>query len=386
MITNLLKFRVPWIASLFTVALITMLPPTASAFDFEFQNLYYNIKNDDEVGVTSHGETPGSYTGEITIPETVEFEGKTYKVTSIGANAFSECNSLTAVNIPESVTQIGVEAFNLCGSLASVNIPDGVTYIGGGAFGRCNSLTSIILPSSLKGIEEYTFFACEKLTSVLFPESIEYIGKSAFESCTSLQSVVIPKSVYSISNAFGRCSSLTEFVVDEENDTYASYDDALLNKSGNNLIYVAAGKQGHFDIPETVQRISSFAFYGCNKLKSVNIPGSVTYIDTRAFQECGITSIKIPDSVTSIKDAFTCCGALTSIILPANLTELNGWAFYGCGSLTSITIPESVTSIGSRVGISRTGETFYACDLLNYKIPYKGVISERRDDYFSLDA
>lgn len=363
MIPHLFKIKVSWIASLLIVTFLSMLSAKASAHDFEVDNLCYNITGDVNVEVT-HGETSGSYEGEITIPETVMYEGKTYTVTAIGDNAFSECNSLTKVNIPETVTRIESEAFNICGSLASINIPDGVTYIGHGAFGRCNSLTSIKLPNSLKGIEDWTFFACETLSSVLIPESAEYIGYGAFEGCPSLVSIIIPKSVNSIDNAFGRCNSLSEIHVDEDNPSYSSYGGVLLDKSGKTLICVPAGSQGHFNIPETVIEIGSFAFFGCNQIKSVNIPESVTFIGNRAFQECGIISLEIPNSVTHINDAFFSCEDLTSITLPDKLAEIYGWTFFGCGLLTSIIIPESVTSIGKDVGISGMGLTFYDCGSL----------------------
>ena len=101
-------------------------------------------------------------------------------------------------------------------------------------------------------------------------------------------------------------------------------------------------------IPESVSSIEEQAFYSCRKLTSVIIPNSVTSIENSVFSACdGLTSVTIPNSVTSIgRAAFASCRSLTSINIPENVTSIGFNAFRYCSSLTSIYIPESVTSIG----------------------------------------
>lgn len=102
------------------------------------------------------------------------------------------------------------------------------------------------------------------------------------------------------------------------------------------------------NIPDGVTSIGSYAFYYCEKLTSVNIPDGVTSIYCSAFHGCNsLTSINIPDGVTSIGEwVFAECSSLTSINIPDSVTSIDYAAFIECSSLTSITIPDGVTSIG----------------------------------------
>ena len=132
-------------------------------------------------------------------------------VTTIGDGAFSGCSSLTSVTIPNSVTTIGDYAFSGCSSLTSVTIPNSVTTIGGGAFSDCSSLTSVTIPNSVTEIGGYTFSGCSSLTSVTIPNSVTTIGVNAFSDCDNLASVTIPNSVTKIGeSAFSGCINITQ--------------------------------------------------------------------------------------------------------------------------------------------------------------------------------
>ena len=324
------------------------------AHDFEMNGIYYNIIPDNKsVQVSCYGDRYSrvpdeyKYKGSVVIPEMVNYRGVNYNVTSIGFGAFSGCDGLTSITIPNSVTTIGRSAFGGCDGLTSITIPSSVTLIEYKAFSHCAGLTSITIPESVISIGNGAFEGCDGLTSITIPNSVNSIGDGTFLGCNGLASITIPNSVTWIGGyAFDGCNGLTSIT-----------------------------------IPESVTTIGRSAFEGCNGLASITIPNGVTSIGDGAFYGCtGLTSITIPESVTSIGNgAFSCCDGLTEIVvdesnrvydsrehcnaiietasnsliagckntvIPNSVTSIGHSAFYGCTGLTSITIPVSVTSIG----------------------------------------
>ena len=257
--------------------------------------------------------TNGKYYGAVVIPEKVTHEGREYNVTKITDNAFSYCEDLTSVTIPNSVTSIGQFAFKRCSNLNSIILPNNISSIDNYVFQSCSGLTSVTIPNSVTSIGRGAFDSCIGLTSITIPNNLTSIGECAFQNCIGLTSITIPNSVTSLGNyAFAKCTGLTSFT-----------------------------------IPSSISYIGGSMFFGCTSLSSVTIPISVTEIYNSAFSGCtGLTSITIPNSVTTIYDSvFSGCTGLTSFTIPSNITYIGGSMFSGCTGLTSITIPNSVTTI-----------------------------------------
>ena len=190
----------------------------AFAHDFEVDGIYYNITSASDLTVEvtykdSDSSDYNEYFDSVVIPQSVVYNNRTFKITSIGNGAFSSCSGLTNVTIPNSVTNIGYSAFRGCSGLTSVTIPNSVTSISGRAFDGCSGLTSVTIPNSVTSVGDYAFYDCSSLTSVVIPNSVTSIDYFAFCSCTSLTSVTIPNSVTRIfGGAFYCCSSLTEII------------------------------------------------------------------------------------------------------------------------------------------------------------------------------
>ena len=129
------------------------------AYDFVADGIYYNITSAENLTVAVTYETTdyNSYSGDVVIPATVEYDSKTYNVTGIGQSAFYWCSGLTSIEIPSGVTRIGSEAFDSCTGLTSIELPSSVTSIGSGVFANCSGLTSITIPDGLTTLASNAF-------------------------------------------------------------------------------------------------------------------------------------------------------------------------------------------------------------------------------------
>lgn len=134
-------------------------------------------------------KSSGKYSGNIVIPESVEYRGTTCRVTSIGDKAFYDCSGLASVTIPNGVESIGNYAFSGDSGLTSVTIGNSVTSIGRQAFYGCSSLTSVTIPNSVTSIGGWAFYNCSSLTSVTIGNGIKYIDRCAFAGCEELLDV-----------------------------------------------------------------------------------------------------------------------------------------------------------------------------------------------------
>ena len=342
--------------------------------------------------VTEIGENSFAYIGDLTsvyIPNTV---------IAIGKEAFARCTGLSSLTIPNSVTNIGVAAFQLCSSLTSITIPNSVTSIGSSAFANCSSLTSVMLPNSLTCIGAYVFSSCTNLPSITIPTSVTSIGNFAFSGCSKLEYIVIPDNVQSIGyDAFWRCKGLDSVVIGNGVESIGTWafcecsnmtsltigngikfiDDAAFsgcnklqkviindlaswcrisfkNYVSNPLVYaqhlyIGETEIEDLEIPNTVSKINSVAFYGFSGIKTLTIPISVQSIGFNAFFYCkNLTSIKLPSRLTVIPEAcFGACVNLREVIIPNSVTTIGNNAFAGCSSLSTIFIGNKVNQINS---------------------------------------
>ena len=299
--------------------------------------------------------------GQVVIPETVEYNGINYTVTIIGEGAFFENEGIiTDVTIPNTVTTIGNCAFSQCEGLKSIVIPNSVTIIGELAFHGCKGAESITLGNSVKSIGDMAFSGCSKVTSLTIPQSVTYIGYSAFSTCYALDAIYITD--------LAKWCQIDFF--DSNPLVYAKH------------LYLNGEEITDLVIPENIRTIKPYAFNGYKGLKSVTIPASTTSIGWHAFSMCrnlessiideknpkydsrencnaiidketnslfmGCKNSIVPNSVTSIgAGAFSNCYGLTEISLPNSVSRIEESAFYDCLNLKDVTIPKTMSYIGT---------------------------------------
>ncbi len=360
----------------------TTIISSATSGDFTYEVIHYD--GQDMAGIIGFN---ASFTGEVTIPETLG----DYPVRYIGDDAFRYHTGITKVTVP--------------GELL---------FISGAAFGECRNLTTVTL-SSVEEIESFSFSCCESLTTVTLPSNLTSIGRNAFEQCYALPAITIPASVDTIKDyAFNQCSSLENVIfkgtppatmgtnvfantatgiLGEYPAAQATLWEAQLNnnntwhgltmyKEGTEpptsseteetsvfttttnetglTITGYTGTDTEVIIPSKINNtkvtaIGGGAFYECSSLTSITIPDGVTYIGANAFWKCsGLTSIMLPDSVKRIDNSsFSNCTALTSVDLGKGIEELGQGCFYYT-PVSVVLIPKSVKVI-EEVAFGRSG-------------------------------
>ncbi|MBO7251636.1 MAG: leucine-rich repeat protein [Oscillospiraceae bacterium] len=284
---------------------------------------FYTTQNDEQKVAVITG-----YSGYM--PRELELPGKLkgYTVVSIGSDAFKD--------------QVRLE---------HVVIPDSVQKIEEGAFYGCRSLESIVLPRDLKSIGDYAFYRCDSLMEITFPEGMESIGVQAFYRCNSLREVTIPGTVHTICDgAFTNCAGL------EKVDMLSGVE-----RVGNNAFYCCE-KLATISIAPTVYVVGADAFrmtpwfdnqtaefviYGKDVLIKYNgddagvIIPTIRYIGGSAFYgNEKLTSVEFPRGLVGIYgNAFYGCSNLAYALIPDNLKFIEDYAFAGT-NLQIVSLPE----------------------------------------------
>ena len=294
-------------------------------------------------------------------------------VTTIGAYTFNGCSKITSASISETVTSISTAAFSQSG-LKEINIPGTVKTIWDNAFTLCSSLETVILNEGLETIKGSAFNRCSALTSITLPEGAKITGGYAFEDCTSLQSADLGRSSATVlyTATFGDCTQLNSVILPSgltEIQTDAFENTALTS----------------IEIPDSVSSLGQNVFKGCFYLESIDLSNTtVSEIGSETFSGCAaLKSVLLPETLTDIADsAFNSCSALASIDLGKTaINTINQDTFAVCTALSTVILPAKLETISERafsgcssltqITIPATvtyvgSEAFYDCSLLEF--------------------
>lgn len=328
--------------------------------DFVVGKLAYNVINLDSL-TCEVAPKPGNYSGSIVIPDTVNYQGRSFTVKAIGEDAFCY-STITSIVIPKSITQIKKSAFSDSRTLASITIPESVTSIGNycfsgskflrtvklpnslleigtEAFCGCNSLVTITLPQNIKVLRNRRVFAeCKQLRKVIFPDGFTELGIGTFQGC-GFSTFQLPSSLEIIGEyCFKDCPNLTTISIPNS-----------VREIGA-AAFTGCKLLSNISLSDNLTQISDWCFEGCNSLKSITFPQSVIKVSSSAFQDCiQLRTVKMGDHVKSIEQsAFSGCTALTSINFCDSITSFGVCAFRKCENLKSFHTPNQLKEIEQR--------------------------------------
>ena len=294
-----------------TVIENTSRPMTEVISQVTIDQLVYNLDTETmtaSVVKAAKVDTDTDYLDEITVPATVEYEGKTYTVTALENGAFAYRQYLSYVTLPETITKIDQRAFIKCWALESINLPNSIKSIGKWAFKGCECLLEIHLPDNLETLGEEVFYNCPSLRSLRFNDKLKEIPFGAFAYCRNISEFVLPQNLETIgSQAFYGCETIAKL-----------------------------------DIPETVTEIGSYAFGTCISLTDVIIPKTIKKIKEGTYINCiGIKKVVIPEQVDTIEaKAFAFCENLDDVVISKNVEFIGVNAFDAC-SMSFLTFEDS---------------------------------------------
>lgn len=354
--------------------------------------LYYNLYDDGTAEIVRNPDNSSIYSMEsLAIRATVTYNGVTYRVTTIGNNAFFN-STIKSISGGGNITKIGLCAFYGCKSLTSIgNILDNVTEIPSEVFDGCTSLTgNITITAPITSIGNNVFHNCSddnlsvsftNLTDAVISQSafcgftglksvagtVKSIGYIAFNSCTNFENLELYNTTTPPtlgSDVFNNSSKLTVYVHPDILASYQAADgwkDLSLQSLSEKVYYNVTPADGNgliyhlntFDARGTAQ-VSNIGSCG----NDVVIPATITYgwktwnvtgINNSAFSGTKIKSVSGGENITSIGvSAFQACSYLTSIgNLLDKVTNIPNKAFYNCTALTGeITLNAAITNIG----------------------------------------
>ncbi len=314
--------------------------------------------------------------GDVIIPETVNYNGQTYRVTCIGDHAFCNSSDLTSISVPSSIKRIGVGAFKNCTSLSKVIVTDiaawcGIIYEGTDfncdfPLGRAlhlysdefTEITTVNIPEGVTRIEPLAFRDAKYITSVTIPNSVTYIGREAFRGMHRLTSINIPQTITSIEPfTFNDCQALPNISIPEG-----------ITSIGNDA-FSDCFRLASITLPQNVAIIGNYAFFNCRSLLSIHIPKYVSTIGENTFAGCSsLSDVTLNDNLTEIGQRAFQNTNIKNLVIPNSVQKIGPWAFENYNnnpSLKSLVLGESLVSILSGAFLSQTNLKKVTCLAIN---------------------
>lgn len=366
-------------------------------------NLYYEIDGRNSTASVEWDQTGNDYsslTGNVTIPASVTWKGKSYPVTAVGFSAFQDCSSISSVSFPSSVQVIYDYAFKGCGRLKTVKFSEGLKEIKDHAFENCVNLTEMIFPNTLESIGMDALYNCTHLHKMFWPKSLKLINEHAFDGCNAVDTLITDIrspldliSYYEDENGklhfygsewFGRRDGSSVLLIPgdciheykamgaRDQSWFEAYSGQIVGipvKIGD-LYYTfrdyiggmyTTWNSGH---PSTkyvhkyeatvVAETNDANNYSSLQGKTVTVPSvvsangidwQVSVIGREAFKNAPISSIILPEKLEAVEaEAFLNATRLTSVTIPSQ-ADIGRSAFEGCTALKTVSLSSGMNSL-----------------------------------------
>lgn len=310
------------------------------ASDFVENGLYYNIISLSDLTVELAQPDNGHYSGDIIIPETVEYMSRTFSVTGINGYALSECN-IGTLSFKDNIKSIGrlsigsINTFRIEDSDIPLEMEENAHEWSWNYYNQRDPMSVYIGRNIVTDFFANLFGRDCGAVSAEFGTKVTEITRELFERCTTLETVTIPNNIKKIGD-------------------YAFEETAITSIQGLGITSIGTG-----------------AFRSCASLKSVEFSESLTSIEGYAFYACtSLTDFILPSNTHQLKvidyNAFEDCTALASFVIPEGVCVVGSFAFSGCTSLESVKIPNSVIDFGNITGEqdNQIGNVFKDCKAL----------------------
>ena len=304
---------------------------------------YFEGESDERFQKVEFSISEFPYIGKGTLPlslKTVHIVGSACDM------ALRGCSMVETVTVDERIQSLPNMLFSGCTSLTNVSFSDHLTSIGASAFSGCSSLSELLLPNTVTSMGDYALSGM-KITEMVLPEKLTKLPMGLFSGCDRLEQVNIPTGVTRIGDhVFKDCAALRSVEIP---NGVTSLGYGVFLQSGLTSIR----------LPDSITDMSAVGIFSdCASLESVTLPTKLTSLGNYTFERCAaLQSVLLPETLLTIgKEAFAESG-ITSIQLPSTLTSIGEKAFENCDGLKSVQIPESVKTMGAG--------TFLNCDLLS---------------------
>lgn len=333
---------------------------------------YYICKNSDSLGISLtdlNTKASKSYTNADIVR--LEIPVGTVKTPTSALKAENGYTSLKTASFPEGFTTLGGYTFKASTSLINVSLPKTLTSIGESAFTDCSALEELVIPEGVTSIPKNMALNTTSLKTLVLPSTVTTIGETAFKFSNLSNGIVIPEGCTTIVKYAFRSTNATKITLPSTLETVGqgafAYSDYIIDIYSKSPVI---GKEMFYTCPtietvilENTITIADYAFNnpsgGTTNISTLVLPEGLTSIGVYAFTRNALTEIVLPSTLTTIgQNVFAGSLSLKRVVVLG--TTMGTSMFQGCSNLNELVLTENITTMNSQcIGSTSSSFTTY---------------------------